>query len=348
MMTARNSLSRVMLPVVALASGIIVALILVATRPEAQKVEQQEQGVLVQSIRVQRGDAEVTLRARGTVTAAQEVVLHPEVGGRVTWLHDRLVPGGRIAKGKVLVRIDARDYQLALQAGQAQLEQARVELELERGRQVIAQREWEAFGGADAGVDDPSRQRALRQPQMQAAEVSLQAAQSNLQQRALSLQRTRITAPFNALVLSERVDKGQLVTPQNEIARLVGTDAYWVRVSIPVGALSAIDVPGLRGVDEGSAAQIVQQLGNEHVRRQGRVRRLLADLDPGGTMARITVEVRDPLGLQDEGEPKLPLLLSSYVEVILEARPLKNVVTLPRTALREGDWLAGVGPGGDA
>lgn len=58
-------------------------------------------------------------------------------------------------------------------------------------------------------------------------------------------------------------------------------------------------------------------------------------------MARILVEIDDPLGLEREAleqekEP-LPVLLKSYVDVEVAAATLENVVELPRAALRDGE-----------
>jgi hypothetical protein len=82
------------------------------------------------------------------------------------------------------------------------------------------------------------------------------------------------------------------------------------------------------------------------------VLRLLGDLDPVGRMARLLVEIRDPLGAAvpakapKEGEPPplaLPLLLGAYVEVGIEAQQLTNVVEVPRLALRGDDSVYVVG-----
>ena len=79
-----------------------------------------------------------------------------------------------------------------------------------------------------------------------------------------------------------------------------------------------------------------QTVGDQSIERSGRVLRLLPDLDPAGSMARLLVAIDDPLGLGSE-DAGIPLLLGSYVEVDLEAAPLDDVIEVPRAAVREGE-----------
>jgi RND family efflux transporter MFP subunit len=323
-----------------------------STKPEAERVERVSEGLLVEVERVTSADREVHVLAHGTVLPATRVVLQTEVSGRVVWKNPELVPGGRLKKGTSLLRIDARDYQLQLEARKAEVSRAELDLQLEQGRQQVARREWELFGekqkqgtGSEPAPIGPKQDvpaegaedvLALRGPQMRTAQVGVQSANSALDRAKLDLARTQLQAPFNALVVDEQVNVGQLVSPNAQLATLVGTDTYWVQVSIPVEALAYVAVPGTRGNQEGSPARVSQKVGGERVERPGRVVRLLPDLDAGGAMARLLVEIQDPLGLELPGNP-LPVLINSYVDVDLAAKTLENVVEVPRAGLREGD-----------
>lgn len=340
--------------------GIAVAAALVKTKPQAEKVERQNAGELVEVIEVHPSTQAVVVTASGTVVPAQQISVGPEVSGRVSWMSDKLIPGARFAQGEQLVRIDARDYQLAVEQQVAQVDRAQTELEIERGRKQIAEREWELLAGkqqnqAQAGSQPPATQAtqetgslALRDPQLRTAQAALKAANSGLDRAKLTVAKTSIRAPFNAMVQSKSVDMGQLVGPQMPLATLVGTDAFWVQVSIPVERLGWIQIPGVRGATEGSPARIVQQLGKDTSVRRGKVVRLLGDLDPQGRMARLLVEIEDPLGLKkanpkekqaDAAGPDMPLLLGSYVSVEISGEQLQDVVELPRAALHDGDQV---------
>lgn len=72
--------------------------------------------------------------------------------------------------------------------------------------------------------------------------------------------------------------------------------------------------------------------------REGRVLRLLGDLEPNGRMARMLVSIADPLGRHDRSG-EIPLLLGSYVQVEIDAGVLEGVVVIRRAALREGNRI---------
>lgn len=328
-----KSTLKVILPVLVTAAGIGTMMALVKTRPEPPRREATNEGLLVETQMLRAGDHEVHVRAQGVVAAAQQVIVSSEVGGRVRWQNDELVPGGRFTKGATVLRIDPRDYQLAVEARSADVNRASLELQLERGRQRVAEREWQAFGGETG--EGEGRELALRRPQVETAQTAVRSAQSAVQQARLNLRKTTVTAPFNAMVVTENVDVGQLVGPTSQLATLVGTDEFWVRVSIPVENLSAIRLP--RGDEPGSEVRVWQEVGSQRVERHGRVIRLLPDVDPVGAMARVLVAIDDPMADTEENAGSLPMLLGSYVTVEIDAAPLQNVVAVPRRAVREGD-----------
>jgi membrane fusion protein (multidrug efflux system) len=317
----------------ALSIGVIVASmaiagVLVATKQEPPRAEKPLEGTLVEVMRIGTSRHAVNLNAKGTVVPAMEVILQPEVGGRVIWQSEELVPGGRFKKDEPILKVDTRDYQLAAESSRSQVRKARLDLTLEKRRGEVAKREWNSFGQMDA----PDEQRALaqREPQLEAAKLALKAAESSLKKAELDLKRTTLRAPFNAMVVTESVDLGQLISPQTTVARLVGTDEYHVQVSVPVSSLRTIRA---RTEEEpGSPATIVQHVGQGTIERRGEVIRELPDLDPSGAMARVLVRIEKPLG--EKGD--LPLLLGAFVDVATEAQPIDNAIRVPRVALRNG------------
>ncbi len=341
-MRLRRRLPR-LLPILAvLVVGLGVTWALVSTRPEPEQTPREERGPLVEVRQARIGPQPRTVRAQGTVIPSQQVVLQPEVGGRVEWLSRQLVPGGVLRKGEPLLRLDDRDYRLAVRQQQAQVQRARTELKLEEARGKVAEREWEVLG-LEPGKQEGSVL-ALREPQLQAARDDLASALSGLEKARLDVARTRLEAPFDALVLEESVDVGQLLGPRTPVATLVGTDAFWIQVSVPADRISAI--PGatvLPSNGPGAPVRIWQEVNGQRVERAGRVVRLLGDLEPQGRMARLLVEIADPLGLKQAPEGALPpiepLLLGAYVNVEIEAGTLEDAVAVPREALHGEDTV---------
>jgi RND family efflux transporter MFP subunit len=280
------------------------------------------------------------IEAMGTVVPALEVVLQPQVSGEVLSISDELVPGGRFRKGDELLRIDPADYELAVRQRDSERAQAQSNVSIERGQQVIARREFELLGEPTGGDDSALM---LRRPQLAAVQASLAMAEAALERARLDLARTRIRAPFNAIVQSREVNTGARVTPASTLATLVGTDRYWLELAVPVDQLRWLRIPGVTG-STGSAVRIYNETawGAERFRR-GRVIRLAGDLEPESRMARVLVAVDDPLALQaaDAGAPVL--LLNSYARAIIEGQTLNGVVSLDRALLRDQDrvWVLG-------
>jgi RND family efflux transporter MFP subunit len=332
---------RQLLPMMILAAGILGAWWLVANRPRAQREQVEPIPPMAQVVEAKRSVERVTIVAMGTVLPAKRVVLQPEVSGRIVEQSPQLLPGGLFKKGDVILQIDPRDYETAVKQQEAAVEQARLEVQLEKGRQVIAEREWKLLE-EDIALDQSSQDLALRKPQQKNARVALEAAESALEQARLQLARTTVYAPFNAVVQEEFVDEGQLVNPQTQIATLIGTDRFWVQVSVPVDRLRWLAFSGTEGTDE-SPVTVTQELSEGvSIRRSARLVRLLGDLDPVGRMARVLVEIDDPLGLNSKKRPgRIPLMLGAYVRVAIEGKNVAGVFSVPRTSIREGDqvWI---------
>ncbi|MBX2797411.1 MAG: efflux RND transporter periplasmic adaptor subunit [Myxococcales bacterium] len=329
-----NGIPRVLIPIGIVAVAVVLAVVMIRLRPEAERVAPESTATRVEVIEVQPEDAVAKVEATGVVQPAQQVVLTPQVSGRIVWQSDKLVPGGRVSKGNLLARIDPTEYQLMVEQAKSSVRQAEVELELERGRKRVAAKEWALLGKGRAEADAPL---ALREPQLRASEQGLAAAQSSLKQAELNLQRTYLVAPFNAVVLDENVDRGQVVGPATTVATLVGTDEVWVKVSVPVDRLPAIALPSSEG--QGSPATVAQRLGaGSSVVRDGSVAQLMAQLDPQTRTAQLLVAVPDPM---EAPEGELPLLPGAYVDVTIDGRVLEQVLRVPRTAIDGGDkvWV---------
>ena len=320
--------------VVALAAGM--AFLLVTFAPDADRVEPEVSPTPVRIVTAQREKANSLVEANGTVQAAERVALVPQVSGKITWVSDDLVPGGRFTKGQMIAQIDARDYELAVQVERSRVRQAELELKLEQGRQGIAAREWALLGD---GRDPAQAPLALRGPQLAVAEEALRAAQSGLGRAELALERTRLVAPFNAVVIDEALDVGQVVAPGAPAATLVGTDRFWVRVSLAMEDMANLS---LENGPVGAAATVVQSLPDGGIVREGVVRQLGGQLDPQTRTATVIVEIEDPLS---GPSGTLPLLPGAYVEVDITGRPMEGVVRIPRVALRDGGTVLMVAEG---
>jgi len=313
---------------------------LIASGQGAEAKPPSDLGVVVRTQTVKVVHQQATVGAQGLVIAADEVALQPEVQGRVVFRSDKLVPGGRFKKGEVLLRIDASEYALRAKKSSSQLEQAQQQLTLEESRGEIAKEEWRLIG-KDGGASESGRAVALREPQKKEAEARIDLAKQERGLAVLNVGRTVLRAPFNGFVRTGNVNVGQYISPAVSLGTLVGSDEFWVQVSVPVESLRDLRVPGLNvEVGEGSKLVLWQELGDERIERSGEIVRLFGDVDPVGRMARVLAKIVDPLGLELEASERgLPLLLGSYVHVDMEAREMADVIEIPRAAVHAGKFV---------
>ncbi len=333
------------LPLLILVGAGVVTATLLASREAPEQTETETEAALVEARSVSREEHRLDVRASGTVVPAREVNLQAQVGGEVVEVHPSLVPGGLLEKGERIVQIDRSDYLNAIEQRETQLAQARAQLEQEKGQQQIAEREWELFREeaerlADEGQLEDSAL-ALREPQLASAKAQVDAARAQLETARLNLERTSVEAPFDALVRDENVEIGQLASGQAQMATLVGTEHFWVRLSMATDKIPHIAIPNVNA-DKGAEATVTYEVGEQLVEREARVLRLMGDLDPAGRMARVIVEIDDPLGLDDLDGDKpdelrgMPLLLDAYVDVEIEGNETRELIEIPRKAVRNG------------
>ena len=311
--------------------GYLVMAGLKASAPEAKKRQPRAMQVLVDIEPLIMANAGVRVEGMGLVVAAREVKLKAQVSGQVVEIAVNFLEGQHVAAGTVLAQIEADDYELQLAQAQSTLELREAELELEMGFQRVAGREWQLLGES-SDILAESSSLALREPQLKQAQAMQRSAQSAVDRARLDLSRTEIAVPFNAQVLEKSVEVGSLAGIGGDVAHVVSTDSFYVRVSIPVNRVSVLEIPGGEALVSISGAESPMT---------GRIISLLGDLDPNGRMARVLVEVRDPLGLEAQNAGRAKLLLGAYVTVDLVGHPMPNTFLIPRETLRNDDhvWL---------
>ena len=187
-------------------------------------------------------------------------------------------------------------------------------MRIEEGQQDAVRHEIELMGGEGA---ESYRDLMLRVPQLKSAEAAVRSAELAVESAKLSLARTKITAPFDAVVVSNSADVGDYAQPSRALLELAATDRFFVRASVPLKALGPLQRIG----DVPYAAVVVLSDGTT---REGRTHRLLPDLSEKGRMARILIAVDAPYA----GEGR-PMLINEYVRVLSYVGRLRR----PRSAL---------------
>ncbi|RNL94512.1 efflux RND transporter periplasmic adaptor subunit [Sinomicrobium pectinilyticum] len=312
---------------------IAIVFLIFTTEPTAKSEAATKKTAMLVSVEaVKEGSFIPEFVATGTVQPIEDVQLSPLVNGQVIQRTAAFVPGGVVKKGHLLLKIDPSDYENQLELRKSELLQAETNLTIEMGRQHIAEQDF-ALVGADS-LSDKQKSLVLRQPQLNAVKAQLQAARAAADQATLNVRRTRISAPFDAQVISQNVTTGSQVTPGDNLGRLVGIDYYWVEVSLPINKLKWLSFPS-SDKEQGAVVKISNKTSwGENESRTGYLHKKIGALDQQTRLARLLVKVPDPLGLETPDENIPTLMVGEFVEAHIQGKRIEQVVKLDRNHLR--------------
>lgn len=340
------SLRKTLLVCAGLVAVAAVALVLIYnTEPTAEREDAVRQSaMLVDVTSPEAGTFRPVIQALGAVRAAQDVQLRPRVAGEVVAMSPRLVPGGFVRAGDVLLRIEDADYRNTLLQRQSELQQAIAELELEQGRKLQAEREYRELK-ADRGeaLQSDNLALVLREPQLRSAEARVQAARAAEAQARLDLERTVVRAPFDAQVVTRTANLGSQVSTGDTLARLVGLEEYWVEATVPLDKLRWLVFSDTERDAAGGSPVLVRHrtAWPEGQVREGVLDQLVGELEGGTRLARVLVVVKDPLARAPDHEGLPSLIIGAFVETRIEGREISGALKLPREYVRKDDtvWL---------
>lgn len=311
----------------------LVTFALFLTEPNAQReAATRTTAMLVEVEHADRGDFTPLVVATGNVQAAKDIVLSPQVGGEVIRISDNFIPGSFVKKGEVMLQINPADYRNTLQLRKSELELAKSELSIEMGRQDVALKDYELIGQE---LSPGNRALVLREPQLEAARAAVEAAEAAVNQAELNLQRTTIRAPFDAHIISRNTNIGAQLAQGEEIGRIVGIEEYWVVANVPTGKVNWLTFPDNASAS-GADVKIFSKTWQDGEYRKGRLFRLVGALDAQTRLARVLISVPDPLAHGPNMDTLPPLIIGSFVETHIKAKPLEDVVRLDRDHLRQG------------
>ena len=316
--------------------GVVVLLVLTASKPEMKKRKPPAPVPMVRTIKVTSGPQTVSIRGEGTVRPLREINLVPEVGGKVVRVSPSLVNGGVFNKGDTLLQIDPVDYELAVTLAKAKVKDAESRLELAEEESAAAQEEWRLLYENDTEANSKPPPLVAKEPQLAAAQAKLEADKADLRKALLNLERTKLKAPFSGRVGEEKVDIGQYVSPGQSLGTLYSTEAAEIVVPLEGGDLFWFDVPAFTSKDgRGAAAVVRASVAGRELSWPGKVVRTEGRLDERTRMIHVVVRVDKPYA------KKPPLVFGLFVTVDIEGRRMESVTIIPRAALHQGNvvWV---------
>jgi RND family efflux transporter MFP subunit len=320
-----------------LLAGVAAVVVIFQTEPTAKRGgATKETAMLVDVVTVNRGNYRPTIITTGSVRPSKDIILSPRVSGEVIAVSPNFTPGGYVKKGDVLLRIDPSDYRNTLQLRESDLHQAEADLNIEMGRQNVAQKDFQLLEEELAGED---KSLILREPQLNAAKSRVEAAQAAVEQAKLDLQRTTIRAPFDAHILNRNANTGSQVSPGENLGRLVGMDVYWVEATVPMSKLRWLDFPESE-FEKGSPVKITNRSAWEKDEfREGYLYKLIGALEGNTRLAKVLVAVDDPLLQKTDSKDLQPLIIGAFMEVRIEATEIEDVFRVSRDFIRKDETV---------
>lgn len=301
------------LPVGILAIGGVVIWLLMQKSPQARKEPPQPQRVTpVNIVELQPTQHQVIISHRGVVRAKQQSQLTAHSSGKITYISPEFRVGSKVKKGQILVKLDAKKYQIAMQIQKAQVISAKASVDEEEARGQIALDNWRL-----SGKQKPN-DLVLRKPQLAAAKGQLQIAQKRLEQAVLDLKETTIRAPFDAIVVSTKVNQGEFKNINSQLGQLLDIKSVEIRVAIKEQEQRFIphELPLIAHVHYADTTYAGTVIAKE------------PQVDALTQQQFYIIEVANPFDY-----PR-PLIPNVYANVDIEATVLKNISLLPINAIQ--------------
>ena len=311
--------------------GLAVATVIwIKATSKPEEKERTFNSLAVMGARVFEQDVTLRVQTQGEVQPLTEIDLVPEVGGKIVYVSPNFIEGGFFKKGETLIRIDDSNFQIAKIRAQATIAQAEQALAREIAEGEIAKSDFEELGRGEPSA------LAMRLPQRQEAEASLQAAEADLESAELQLRRTSVRAPFDGRVRTKSSDIGQFVSPGSPLGRIFSTNIVQVRLPLTDADLSKVDLPIAYNAESRETAPKVMLSTNIAGERQewtGYIMRTDSTYDTQSRALFAIVEVFDPYG-EGASQNGVPLAPGLFVDAMIEGKKLENVIVLSRDGLR--------------
>lgn len=294
---------------------------LYAMKPE-HKVEERKSPPFkrVSIFKVAPGTYPARVKAYGEVNAKWTTTLRSQVEGRIVMINENLLPGRRLKAGETILELDMTDYQAALAQVQLELENARVNLIQVACQASQAKNDWKGSGIKQA----PASPLVFYEPQLKAARACVIYAQKAMAKAQEDINHTRITAPYDSLVVERFADKGETLFAGDNVVTLISTDDVEIRMNI-----DEIQARSLGRWQDAKVKVFDPATGRSWnaamVRDGGQVDR----------KTRLRQFYISPL------DPEKELLPGMFVTVVINGNPRANLLALPESCLtRDGEvWF---------
>ncbi len=292
-----------------------------ASRPAPEKSDVVRH-LEVSVISVSAGSYNAQITGYGSASPHFELTLTARVAGQVKQLSNTFETGKLVKKGEVIVQMDNTEYKEALAQAQKDLSDAKLALLKEQREALQAKAEWKSSGLSG----EPVSKLVFHEPQVAAAKMAVTAAKATVETAKANLSYTRITAPFDALVVDRSVAPGSYVQAGSTIATLYSTDRAEITVS-----LSAAQWSGLPDMASLNSAKWPVTLVHAQTGHQwsGYILRASQQADEKSRQQSVIVALDSPL------DSDQPFLFGTFVTVNIQGPPMSGLWKIPGSAFSQ-------------
>lgn len=336
-----SKFKKIIIPLVIILIGFVGMKYLTSLKTPPSKIVKVDKGVLVESLIVKKDDYTIMINGTGTVKAKQESTITLQVGGKVVYVSKNFAAGGFFKKDEVMFKIEALDYELAIDKAGAELARAEFDLATAESQASVAKVEWDNINPNSKEKPNPL---VLHIPQLKKAKAVAASARASLKQAEINLERTIVKAPFNSMISKETIDLGKYIIKGMEAGMLLGTDEAEIIVPLTMEDMLWLKIPrGTHKGETGAKATVKMVRAYSSVTWEGEVVRALGEVDKAGRMSRVVVSVKDPYNFKERNKNKgLELQTGMFVQVSLTGKEIQDVMKIPNEALRDDStvWVS--------
>tara|TARA_B100001063_G_C16758242_1_gene554402 strand:- start:1132 stop:2286 length:1155 start_codon:yes stop_codon:yes gene_type:complete len=260
----------------------------------------------------------VTLSSYGEVSPLESTNLAAQVAGEVESWNPNFVAGGIVRRGDVLFTIEKDAYEAALLLAEANLSSAKAQLIQEEAQAEVARLEAKTM--PDARVTDLY----LRKPQVMSAQAAVKSAEAQLKIAARDLDNCEVRAPYDALIVSRDISKGDYVTQGMKTA--VINNVEFAEVTFPVAGFDRQFV-GADIIGSSATLELDAPL-KTHI--TATIHRDTGIIDSTTRMTHFVARIDDPYALNGD---KTVVKFGSYGTVVFKGKALENVYRIPQTLI---------------
>lgn len=320
-------LIRVILPIAIIVLGIGAMKTVTALGDTTEENESVDTRPSVQVTQIKPESFAINIEAFGELAPLESTRLAAQVSGEVVEWNPAFVAGGIIKRGETLFSIEKDAYTAALLQAESALANAQAALIEEKALANVAERE--AATLPNSRVTDLY----LRKPQILSAEAAVKAAQAQMKIAKRDLDNTEVVAPYDALIVSRSIGKGDFLTVGTTAATLYNVEVG--EVTFPLARFDQAFLPeALDGID---ATVSLLNGTTDEIKRSATIVRDSGIYDSATRMTHLVARINDPYGLTTQ-QPVLRF--GAYTKVSFTGKTIDNVYRIPQELItRRQLWI---------